>query len=140
MRRSSLRFIFTLCAILGAFSSTASAARAQDSRPSQDPATSKTDAASADDAVPAMLTHPETDRWWISGQANLVSQYHVVVAGPRDGRQYTRFCAREQSRRRLSQPFVQHIPEPARQDANRAHARLVAIVFWRSLSPEFHSQ
>jgi len=28
------------------------------------------------DPVPAMLPHPETDRWWISGQANFISQWH----------------------------------------------------------------
>jgi hypothetical protein len=28
------------------------------------------------DPAPAMFPHPETDRWWISGQANWISQWH----------------------------------------------------------------
>ena len=37
------------------------------------------------DAVPAMLAHPETDRWWISGQANWISQWHPAFHSPYQG-------------------------------------------------------
>ena len=38
-----------------------------------------------DDAVPAMFAHPETDRWWISGQANWISQWHPAFHSPYEG-------------------------------------------------------
>jgi len=34
------------------------------------------------DPVPAMFAHPETDRWWISGQANWISQWHPAFHSP----------------------------------------------------------
>src|SRR5260370_31127125 len=38
------------------------------------------------DPIPAMFPHPETDRWWISGQANVISQWHPAFHSPYDGR------------------------------------------------------
>jgi hypothetical protein len=35
-----------------------------------------------DDPVPTMLPHPESVRWWISGQANLISQWHPSFRSP----------------------------------------------------------
>ena len=84
MRRSNRHFVFVLCAILGAFSFASTGSRAQDSRP-QDSTAASTDSAAADDAVPTMLPRLETDRWWISGQANFVSQYHPVFHSPYQG-------------------------------------------------------
>jgi len=43
----------------------------------------------------------------------------VEVAGPRNGRQHTRFCAGEQSRRSMTQPFMQDIGNDLSQEANR---------------------
>jgi high affinity Mn2+ porin len=37
------------------------------------------------DPVPAMFTHPESDRWWISGQANWISQWHPAFHSPYQG-------------------------------------------------------
>ena len=37
------------------------------------------------DPVPAMFAHPETDRWWISGQANWISQWHPAFHSPYEG-------------------------------------------------------
>jgi high affinity Mn2+ porin len=37
------------------------------------------------DPVPAMFAHPETDRWWISGQANWISQWHPAFHSPYQG-------------------------------------------------------
>jgi high affinity Mn2+ porin len=38
------------------------------------------------DPVPVMFPHPETDRWWISGQANIISQWHPAFDSPYQGR------------------------------------------------------
>ncbi len=37
------------------------------------------------DTVPAMFPHPETDRVWISGQANWISQWHPAFHSPYQG-------------------------------------------------------
>jgi high affinity Mn2+ porin len=46
---------------------------------SGDPASDETD------AMPAMFPHPETDRIWISGQANIISQWHPAFHSPYQG-------------------------------------------------------
>jgi hypothetical protein len=38
------------------------------------------------DPIPAMFPHPETDRLWISGQANFISQWHPAFHSPYQGR------------------------------------------------------
>jgi len=43
-------------------------------------------AEAAGDPVPAMFPHPETDRLWISGQANFISQWHPTIASPYAGK------------------------------------------------------
>jgi hypothetical protein len=35
--------------------------------------------------IPAMFPHPETDRFWISGQANIISQWHPAFHSPYSG-------------------------------------------------------
>jgi hypothetical protein len=37
------------------------------------------------DPVPSMFAHPETNRWWISGQANWISQWHPEFHSPYQG-------------------------------------------------------
>jgi high affinity Mn2+ porin len=37
------------------------------------------------DPMPAMFAHPETDRLWISGQANFISQWHPAFRSPYQG-------------------------------------------------------
>src|SRR6266849_9451801 len=37
------------------------------------------------DPVPAMFPHPETNRVWISGQANWISQWHPAFHSPYQG-------------------------------------------------------
>ena len=41
--------------------------------------------AAEEDPPPAMFPHPETDRWWISGQANWISQWHPAFRSPYQG-------------------------------------------------------
>ena len=85
MRDSTLRFVLGLCAVLGACSFAASGARAQDSPPLQGPAPSSADSAPVADPVPTMFPHQESDRWWISGQANFISQWHPAFHSPYQG-------------------------------------------------------
>ena len=70
--------------MLGASSFVASGARAQDSPPAESPR-SNDDSAPPADPVPTMFPHPETDRWWISGQANFISQWHPPFHSPYQG-------------------------------------------------------
>jgi len=84
MRHSNLHFVLALYAMLGASSFVASGARAQDSPPAESPR-STDDSTPAADPVPVMFPHPETDRWWISGQANFISQWHPEFHSPYQG-------------------------------------------------------
>jgi len=70
--------------MLGASLLAASEARAQDSSPLQAPP-SNDDSTPAADPVPTMFPHPESDRWWISGQANFISQWHPAFHSPYQG-------------------------------------------------------
>src|SRR5712692_990971 len=85
MRDSTLPFVLALCAMLGASSFVASGARAQDSPPAESPRSNEGSTPGAD-PVPTMFPHPETDRWWISGQANFISQWHPAFYSPYQGR------------------------------------------------------
>jgi len=70
--------------MLGASSFVASGARAQDSPPAESPRSNEGSTPGAD-PVPTMFPHPETDRWWISGQANFISQWHPEFHSPYQG-------------------------------------------------------
>jgi hypothetical protein len=62
------------------------ASRAQDPQSQQTPAPPKAETGLAIDPLPAMFPHPETDRLWISGQANIISQWHPAFPSPYQGR------------------------------------------------------
>ena len=85
MRRFTIQFVLTICAMLGAFSIGAAELRAQDSPRVQDPSPQAPDLTADADPVPAMFAHPESDRWWISGQANFISQWHPEFHSPYQG-------------------------------------------------------
>src|SRR5712664_2008667 len=85
MRRLIFQFVPAICAILGAFSLAAAGLRAQDSPEVQGPLPLVTDSTAEADPVPTMFAHPETDRWWISGQANWISQWHPAFRSPYQG-------------------------------------------------------
>jgi high affinity Mn2+ porin len=60
---------------------------AQDAGPGRQPDPTGTPEESADsDSPPAMFPHPETDRIWISGQANFISQWHPGFHSPYSGK------------------------------------------------------
>jgi high affinity Mn2+ porin len=60
--------------------------RAQDPRSEQTPAPPEAETGPATDPIPVMFPHPETDRLWISGQANIISQWHPAFRSPYQGR------------------------------------------------------
>jgi len=82
MRRPIFQFILAISAMLTVFSFAAPRLRAQDAprTPAQAPAAA--DPSAESDPVPAMFPHPETDRLWISGQANWISQWHPAFYSP----------------------------------------------------------
>jgi hypothetical protein len=85
MRRLTFQFVPAICAMLGVFSIAAVGLRAQDSPQTQGPPLPVKDSTADDDPIPAMFAHPETDRWWISGQANWISQWHPAFHSPYQG-------------------------------------------------------
>ncbi len=82
MRRRDLqRNHSSLVALTSLFLLVAPILRAQGAPEPPAPADQAQDA----DPVPAMFPHPETDRWWISGQANIISQWHPAFDSPYQG-------------------------------------------------------
>jgi high affinity Mn2+ porin len=84
MRRLTFQIV-PICTLLGVFSMGAGALRAQDSPQTQDETTPAEDSAADADPLPTMFAHPESDRWWISGQANFISQWHPEFHSPYQG-------------------------------------------------------
>src|SRR3982074_1696125 len=60
--------------------------RAQDPQPEQTSAPPNAETGPAKDPIPVMFPPPETDRLWISGQANIVSQWHPAFRSSYQGR------------------------------------------------------
>jgi high affinity Mn2+ porin len=87
MRSLTFHLVPAICSLLGVFSVATPGLRAQDSPQVQAQKPPVTDAtADADpDPVPAMFPHPEADRWWISGQATWISQWHPAFHSPYQG-------------------------------------------------------
>lgn len=76
MRLLSFKFEWLMCALLAALTFIASSVRGQDSPPPQVPIPANAGSTPDDDPVPALLPHPESDRFWLSGQANFIFQTH----------------------------------------------------------------
>src|SRR6202049_4688129 len=87
MRKELVQFGLRVCLALAALWAVARVASAQEAPPAQEPNETNTSAESADPALPPiMFPHPETDRLWISGQANIISQWHPAFRSPYQGR------------------------------------------------------
>jgi high affinity Mn2+ porin len=80
-----IRLCFASIIALGTFLSSA-VSRAQDPQSEQTPAPPQTETGPATDPIPVMFPHLETDRLWISGQANIISQWHPAFPSPYQGR------------------------------------------------------
>jgi hypothetical protein len=87
MRGLTFQYFRAICALLGAFSIAAAGLGAQGSPqvPAQAPPAADSTADADPDPVPTMFSHPESDRWWISGQANWISQWHPSFHSPYQG-------------------------------------------------------
>jgi high affinity Mn2+ porin len=84
MKRLIQEIVLAICAVLCAFLFFAPGLRAQDT-PAEGQAPSNADSSAVSDPVPAMFPHLETDRVWISGQANFISQWHPAFRSPYQG-------------------------------------------------------
>lgn len=85
-----LAFVVTICLL--AWVCTAPAVKAQDSEvlqqqtsPSGDEAAPTTQTSSPTDSLPVMFPHQEWDRLWLSGQVNIISQWHPAFRSPYQG-------------------------------------------------------
>jgi high affinity Mn2+ porin len=88
MHRSSLSLRWRWWATAAWLSILAVSTAAQAQEAPVPPAPSASDASGETaeaDPVPAMFAHPESDRWWISGQANWISQWHPAFHSPYQG-------------------------------------------------------
>jgi len=80
-----ITYCFASIIALGTFLSPA-VSRAQDPQAEQAPAPPDAETGPATDPIPVMFPHLETDRLWISGQANIISQWHPAFPSPYQGR------------------------------------------------------
>ncbi|HWZ25307.1 MAG TPA: carbohydrate porin [Verrucomicrobiae bacterium] len=80
-----IRFCFVSTIAVGTFL-LAAGSRAQDPQSEQTPAPPNAETGPAADPIPVMFPHPESDRIWISGQANIISQWHPTFSSPYQGR------------------------------------------------------
>ncbi|HEY6266376.1 MAG TPA: carbohydrate porin [Candidatus Acidoferrum sp.] len=85
MRQLSQFFVLPACLILALLFFAPAELRGQDSPPKEEPSPPAVDPADASDSVPAMFPHLESDRWWLSGQANWISQWHPTFHSPYQG-------------------------------------------------------
>src|ERR1700730_110511 len=60
-------------------------ARGQEPEPKQAPSPPDAETGPATDSIPVMFPHPASDRIWISGQANIISQWHPAFHSPYSG-------------------------------------------------------
>jgi high affinity Mn2+ porin len=61
------------------------AAAQQDPVPSQQDSQPNAEPAPSSDSLPVMFPHPEMDRLWLSGQVNIISQWHPAFHSPYQG-------------------------------------------------------
>ncbi|HEX4536925.1 MAG TPA: carbohydrate porin [Candidatus Acidoferrum sp.] len=80
-----IMFCFALIIAAGTLFSPAPS-RAQDPQSEQTPTPPNADTEPATDPIPVMFPHPESGRIWISGQANIISQWHPAFTSPYQGR------------------------------------------------------
>jgi high affinity Mn2+ porin len=76
MRRRYLQSVLVCFVSLGGLLMAAGSLHAQDEPSNPAPTTTQTQAETADDPLPTMFPNLETDRLWLSGQANFIFQTH----------------------------------------------------------------
>jgi high affinity Mn2+ porin len=86
MRKDCVSWGWRVCVVSAALWLCAPALPAQDTAAPQDQnSTGASDQSADPDPQPTMLPHPETDRLWVSGQANFISQWHPAFHSPYSG-------------------------------------------------------
>jgi high affinity Mn2+ porin len=83
-RLSKLRTAVAWTYLIG-FAFAASAATVQDPVALQQDSPASAGPASSSDPLPVMFPHPEMDRLWLSGQVNIISQWHPSFRSPYQG-------------------------------------------------------
>lgn len=83
-KRSLKIFAITCLALLASFGLGLRSLRAQTTTEAEsvDP---PADSDAGSDSLLTMLPHPETDRYWVSGQVNFISQWHPTFPSPYSG-------------------------------------------------------
>jgi high affinity Mn2+ porin len=85
-RAATLPVSCVLIFLAAASSSFMPVSRAQDSPPQEAPSPPDAENTPATDAIPVMFPHPQSGRFWISGQANIISQWHPAFHSPYSGK------------------------------------------------------
>src|SRR5580692_695397 len=84
-RRLAKQFFLLGLICLMILVSLGSGAAAQDSVPSQQDSPPNAVPSPPSDSLPVMFPHPEMDRLWLSGQVNIISQWHPAFRSPYQG-------------------------------------------------------
>src|SRR5579863_839914 len=79
------RLAFLACLCLANLSSAVPQEAAQDPAPPQQSPPSDAGPAPSSEPLPVMFPHPEMDRLWLSGQVNIISQWHPAFHSPYQG-------------------------------------------------------
>jgi high affinity Mn2+ porin len=103
MRKDCISWGWRVCVVFGALwlgvptllAQGTAAPRTQDDTSASDPSTDP-------DPLPTMVPHLETDRWWLSGQANFISQWHPAFHSPYSGHNSLSADAQDASSRVLT--------------------------------------
>ncbi len=80
------RLALLACLCFAGLSSAVSEAAEQDPAPPQENSPADAQSPSPADPLPVMFPHPEMDRLWLSGQVNIISQWHPAFRSPYQGR------------------------------------------------------
>lgn len=82
-----MRVLLCTWLLVFAFESAACKVNAQEQRTPDNPALPEADPAviPEDQPLTTMFPHAEWDHWWVSGQANFISQYHPTFTSPYQG-------------------------------------------------------
>jgi high affinity Mn2+ porin len=84
MRKDQVRFVWSVWVVLAAsaFLRVPSLPAQATAEPQEQNPTSTSDPSADPDPLPTMVPHLQTDRLWISGQANFISQWHPGFHSP----------------------------------------------------------
>jgi len=85
MQKGILQRAWMFFLVLSGLLLTPAVVRAQDASSDPQPPTGSAEAEAGGDSLPTMFPHLETDRLWLSGQANWISQWHPAFHSPYQG-------------------------------------------------------